>query len=133
MSLRKQQPSATTTSNETHGQIGSFIGEERNCWVQPGRVPPLVRTQMALYGRRYHFYGHKCHLCGHRWYLCEHRWYLCEHRRHFVRTQTALERCAGRSSVSLLHLKRGTSKDAVLQNIFFILNKRAGRFLQNKS
>jgi hypothetical protein len=48
MSLRKQQPSATTTSNETHGQIGSFIGEERNCWVQPGRVPPLVRTQMAL-------------------------------------------------------------------------------------
>jgi hypothetical protein len=48
MSLRKQQPSATTTSNETHRQIGSFIGEERNCSVQPGRVPPLVRTQMAL-------------------------------------------------------------------------------------
>jgi hypothetical protein len=34
MSLRKQQPSATTTSNETHGQIGSFIGEERNCIVR---------------------------------------------------------------------------------------------------
>jgi hypothetical protein len=38
--LRKQQPSATTTSNETHGQIGSFIGEER---IVLFGVPPLVR------------------------------------------------------------------------------------------
>jgi hypothetical protein len=80
--------------------------------VQPGRVPPLVRTQMALVRTQVP---------------------LLRTQVVIVRTQTALERCTSRSSVSLLHLKRGTSKDAVLQNIFFILNKSAGTFLQKKS
>jgi hypothetical protein len=89
-------------------------------------VPPLVRTQMALVRTQVPLLRTQVPLVRTQMALVRTQMVI-------VRTQTALERCTSRSSVSLLHLKRGTSKDAVLQNIFFILNKRAGRFLQNKS
>jgi hypothetical protein len=89
-------------------------------------VPPLVRTQMALVRTQVPLLRTQVPLVRTQMALVRTQMVI-------VRTQTALERCTSRSSVSLLHLKRGTSKDAVLQNIFFILNKCAGTFLQKKS